>query len=48
MDAPPEYGPARAGDALRSVLDPDHASRELGFRATVALAEGIASTVGKD
>jgi len=48
VDAPPDYGPARAGDARRSVLDPGHASRELGFRATVALAEGIASTVGKD
>ena len=48
VDAPPAYGPARAGDARRSVLDPGHASRELGFRATVALAEGIASTVGKD
>jgi UDP-glucose 4-epimerase len=44
VDAPPSYGPARAGDALRSVLDTTKASAELGFRATVALAEGIAAT----
>jgi UDP-glucose 4-epimerase len=43
VDAPPSYGPARAGDALRSVLDPTKASAELGFTAVVALAEGIAA-----
>ena len=44
VHAPPSYGPARAGDALRSVLDTTKASAELGFTATVALAEGIAAT----
>src|SRR6187401_616871 len=44
VDAPPSYGPARAGDALRSVLDTTKASAELGFTATVALAEAIAAT----
>lgn len=42
--APPAYGPPRAGDALRSVLDTARASAELGFTATVPLAEGIAAT----
>jgi len=45
VDAPPSYGPARAGDALRSVLDTTKSSAELGFTAAVALAEGIAATV---
>jgi len=44
VHAPPSYAPARAGDALRSVLDTTKASAELGFTATVALAEGIAAT----
>jgi len=44
VDAPPSYGPARAGDALRSVLDTTKSSAELGFTAAVALAEGIAAT----
>ena len=44
VDAPPTYGPARAGDALRSVLDTSKASAELGFTAAVPLAEGIAAT----
>jgi len=48
VDAPPAYGPPRAGDAQRSVLDPARASEKLGFSATVALGEGIASTAGKD
>ena len=44
VDAPPSFGPARAGDARRSVLDPSHAAAELGFTAAVALAPGIAAT----
>ncbi len=44
VDAPPAFGPPRAGDARRSVLDPTHASAELGFTASVPLAEGIAAT----
>ena len=44
VDAPPAYGPPRAGDALRSVLDTTRATRELGFTASVGLAEGIAAT----
>jgi UDP-glucose 4-epimerase len=44
VDAPPAFGPPRAGDARRSVLDPSHAAAELGFTASVALAPGIAST----
>jgi UDP-glucose 4-epimerase len=44
VDAPPTYGPPRAGDARRSVLDATHATAELGFTASVPLAEGIAAT----
>jgi UDP-glucose 4-epimerase len=45
VDAPPAYGPPRAGDALRSVLDTENARAALGFTAAVALADGIAATV---
>ena len=44
VEAPPSYGSERAGDALRSVLDTTKASADLGFTATVALADGIAAT----
>ena len=44
VDAPPTFGPPRAGDAQRSVLDTTHATAELGFTASVPLAEGIAAT----
>jgi len=44
VEAPPSFGPARAGDARRSVLDPSYAAAELGFTASVALAHGIATT----
>src|SRR5262249_18221141 len=44
VDAPPTYGPPRAGDAQHSVLDMTHATAELGFTASVGLAEGIAAT----
>jgi len=45
VDAPPAYGPPRAGDAARSVLDTTRATAELGFTAAVPLADGIAATV---
>jgi UDP-glucose 4-epimerase len=44
VDAPPVFGPPRAGDARRSVLDTTHATHELGFTASVALAAGITAT----
>jgi UDP-glucose 4-epimerase len=44
VTAPPAFGPPRAGDAQRSVLDTTHAARELGFTAAVPLAKGIAAT----
>ncbi|MCZ7590040.1 MAG: NAD-dependent epimerase/dehydratase family protein [Gaiella sp.] len=44
VEAPPRFGPPRAGDALHSVLDTSRAAAELGFTAAVALAEGIAAT----
>lgn len=44
LDATPSYGPPRAGDAQRSVLDTTKAGAELGFTASVPLADGIAAT----
>jgi UDP-glucose 4-epimerase len=44
VDAPPSFGPPRPGDAQRSVLDTELATRDLGFTASVPLAEGIAAT----
>ncbi len=44
VEAPPSYGRPRAGDAQRSVLDTTLAASELGFTASVPLAEGIAAT----
>ena len=45
VTAPPDLEPPRAGDAQRSVLDPSRATRDLGFTASVALADGIAATL---
>jgi len=44
VDAPPSFGPPRPGDAQRSVLDTELATRDLGFTASVPLAEGIVAT----
>jgi nucleoside-diphosphate-sugar epimerase len=44
VEAPPSFGPPRAGDAQRSVLDTTLAASELGFTASVPLDEGIAAT----
>jgi UDP-glucose 4-epimerase len=43
-DAEAEHLPARAGDLVRSVLDPGRAQRELGWRAEHDLARGLAQT----
>jgi UDP-glucose 4-epimerase len=40
----PAHEAARPGDARRSVLDQEHAAAELGWRAAIALADGIAAT----
>jgi UDP-glucose 4-epimerase len=40
-----EYQPARPGDILRSVAATEQAEQLLGFRATVALREGLAETL---
>jgi UDP-glucose 4-epimerase len=39
------HGPAKAGEQLRSVLDPRRAGDELGWRAETPLAEGLRRTV---
>jgi UDP-glucose 4-epimerase len=38
------YAPARAGDVLRSVVDPSRASGQLGWSARVSLADGLRET----
>jgi UDP-glucose 4-epimerase len=40
----PEFAQPRPGELQRSVLDPTLAERELGFRATTPLEEGLAAT----
>jgi UDP-glucose 4-epimerase len=40
----PEHGPARAGDLLRSVLDPGAAERALGWRPVETLESGLRRT----
>ena len=43
---PPErHGPAKAGEQLRSVLDPTRAGEVLGWRPETPLAEGLRRTV---
>jgi UDP-glucose 4-epimerase len=44
VDRKPEHGPPRAGDVLRSVIDPALAGRELGWRPAHDLSAGLAET----
>jgi len=39
-----EHAPARTGELQRSVVNPDRAERELGFRAKSSLEDGLAAT----
>jgi UDP-glucose 4-epimerase len=43
-DAAAELAPARAGELMRSVLDPGRAARELGWRPETSLEEGLRRT----
>jgi UDP-glucose 4-epimerase len=43
-DARAEHAPARLGELQRSVLDPELAATELGFRAMVGLEDGLQAT----
>ena len=45
-DLPAEYGPAKAGEQLRSAVDPAKAARVLGWRPEVGLREGLEKTLG--
>ena len=43
-DAEARHAEARLGELRRSSLDPEHAARELSFRAMVGLEDGLAAT----
>ena len=45
VDLPPQYRPARAGDIQHSQADIREAKRLLGYRPSVAFAEGVRRTV---
>ena len=44
-DLPPEHGPAKPGEQLRSSVDPSKATRFLGWRPEVDLATGLTETL---
>jgi UDP-glucose 4-epimerase len=44
VEAAPVFDPPRLGEVARSVLDPDRTERELGFRATTPIDEGLEAT----
>ena len=44
-DLPPEHGPAKLGEQLRSSVDPARAGRVLGWRPEVELAVGLEETL---
>jgi UDP-glucose 4-epimerase len=43
--APAEHAPARPGEQRRSCIDPSAAARELGWKAEVPIADGLARTL---
>ncbi len=45
--AAPTYAPARPGDILHSLGDPASAGAELGFKATTAVAKGLAELISE-
>ncbi|MDQ4062352.1 MAG: NAD-dependent epimerase/dehydratase family protein [Actinomycetota bacterium] len=44
LDLPPEHGPAKPGEQLRSCVDPSAAGRALGWHSEVGLAAGLKET----
>jgi len=44
-DAPPTFGPARAGEQRRSAVDPGLAAEVLGWRPRVPLSSGLQATL---
>jgi UDP-glucose 4-epimerase len=45
-DFEPEFAPPRAGEVQRIALDASRAERELGWRATTSVADGLRLTLG--
>jgi UDP-glucose 4-epimerase len=43
-ERPPEHAPVREGEILRSVIDPSRAERDLGWRASHSLEDGLRLT----
>lgn len=44
-DLPPEHGPAKPGEQMRSCVDPSLAGRALGWRPGVEIASGLKETL---
>lgn len=44
-DLPPEHGPGKAGEQLRSCIDPTLAADRLGWRPETSLADGLRQTL---
>ena len=44
-DLPPDHGPAKLGEQLRSCVDPSLAGRVLGWQPEVDLATGLEETL---
>jgi len=44
-ELPPEYGPAKPGEQLRSSIDPTRAGRVLNWRPETKLAAGLKETL---
>ncbi len=45
VDAEPVFGPPRAGDVLRSAIDPSRAEIHLGWKPWTSLADGVAAVL---
>ncbi len=42
---PPEHGPAKPGEQIRSCVDPSLAGRAMGWRPETGISEGLSRTL---